>query len=190
MKPGYKPCGASTKAGGACQRQIPEKHDRCPQHAGDTSTFGLDKAIDNEAKRSEALRLKRAGFSFAEIGSAMGVERATAHHLVMRALSDMATSPLEAAELRELQRSRLERLLAAVWSQATAENVDLAYVDRAAGLIDRLIKLDGLNSPLRHEISGVNGGPIQVADITSDFLERVTAELDRRRKIAESIEIE
>jgi hypothetical protein len=68
-------------------------------------------------------------------------------------------------DLRDLQDARLERLFAEAWRAAlTAEDpqIKLAGIDRAVKLMERQARLHGLDAPARTEISGPQGGPIEL----------------------------
>jgi hypothetical protein len=103
---------------------------------------------DREARAAVALRI--AGATYTEIADTIG-------HPDVRALRRMVEEEIGAASDDEEGRSRLrseanlrlERLLRGVWSKATDPNDPdhLPAVRTATGLIDRIIKLHGLDAP-------------------------------------------
>jgi len=161
---------------------VPAEHERCPSHRELPSPVEADR----EARRWEALNMRRAGFSFRDIGERLDITRQAAAQMVNRCLSELAPDPQQVVELREMQRSRLERLLLAVWPQAIANPPDLDAHDRAHKLIQTMIRLDGL-STYRFEQSGPGGGPIPVqmvpAEDHAELLRMIEAELVRREAI-------
>ena len=70
------------------------------------------------ARRIEAMSLKLAGVSTAQIAERMGIQPDTVRKLINRTL---ATAENRAAEeMRELENARLDRAQAAIWSQVLA----------------------------------------------------------------------
>jgi predicted DNA-binding protein (UPF0251 family) len=175
-------CEGRTKSGDRCRRMIPTRHRFCPTH-GD-SEVDREQSVPEvlaEARRHEALALRNTGLSYVEIGDRLGVDRNTARGIVQRALSDLASDPLEVAELRALERSRLERMLTPMYVRAAnMSDPDIEASKQALRIIDRLVKLNGLDAPIRHEHSGPDGRPIEVADVTPEFMADIGRELVRR----------
>lgn len=100
-------------------------------------------------KERQALELRLAGARFEDIAVRVGyADKSGAQRAVTRAL----TSTLQPAadELREVEASRLDRLLLSVWQQALAG--DLKAVDRALRILDQRARLLGLNLPARAEL--------------------------------------
>ncbi|WP_181008985.1 hypothetical protein [Streptomyces sp. SM12] len=53
-------CGATTKAGGRCQRKVVTGTPRCPVHQGPLSAYGVAQRKEKEARaRKRTLRKKR-----------------------------------------------------------------------------------------------------------------------------------
>lgn len=90
----------------------------------------------------------------------------------------------EASVYRQQENERLDSLLEAVWSKATipspvfdrerevvAHEIDLKAVDTVLKLMDRRAKLNGLDTPVRSEITGADGGPLQMGRATQAELE-------------------
>jgi hypothetical protein len=86
----------------------------------------------------------------------------------------------ESAEIsvyRQQENERLDSLLEAVWNKATtlspvfdregmevAREIDLKAVDTVLKLMDRRAKLNGLDMPVKSEVSGPDGGAIPLGN--------------------------
>ena len=104
---------------------------------------------------------------------------------VVRALE--AHRAEEAAEIglyRQQENERLDALLEAAWPRATqpspvfdkernvvGEELDMRAVDTVLRLMDRRAKLNGLDMPVKAEVTGADGGPLQLGPATSAELE-------------------
>ncbi|MGI5526780.1 hypothetical protein ACQEVX_04925 [Streptomyces syringium] len=93
---------------------------------------------------------------------------------VTKALAERSTKLEENVdEMRQLMAERLERLFFPMYRQALRSG-DYQAVDRAVRIIERSSHLLGLNRPLRTEVSGPDGGAVQVHSTTDlDELERL-----------------
>jgi DNA-binding CsgD family transcriptional regulator len=115
-------------------------------------------AIASE-RRAEILRRKIAGEKVTNIAAALGISRATASKDLTRACRKARDLEIQEAELyRQLQSSRLEELLTAVWPDAITGDVKAS--EQARKLIADLTDLMGVKVPVRTEISGPDGGAI------------------------------
>jgi hypothetical protein len=165
---------------------VPDAHEFCVSHREVPSPLEARR----EARRWDALTMRQAGFSFRQIGQRLEISHVAAMNLVNRALADLAPDPEMVAELRELRRGQLDRLLTAVWVQATSVPPDLAAWDRAHKLIGTLMKLDGLTTH-RVEHSGPGGAPIPVQNVGAEGEREVLAmirdELEKRKAIEASV---
>ena len=122
-------------------------------------TAGSDRLIVAAEREGQALELRKAGKTFAEIGADLGITKEGARQAVYRALGDLAESNLEAAAaLRALESERLDKLLAAVWPAATAGDLDA--VDRALKIAARRARLCGLDAPTKIQ-ADVLAGPLR-----------------------------
>jgi hypothetical protein len=63
-------------------------------------------------------------------------------------------------ELRDLQDLRLERLFTAAYQAALGG--DAGAIDKAVRIMERQARLHGLDAPTRQEITGADGGPIEL----------------------------
>lgn len=94
-------------------------------------------------RRVEALRLRREGQSFREIGCRLGVSRQAAHKLTMQALDALASEQREeASRLQALESSRLDALIAVQWPRAMEG--DHAAWDRVLRAVNARCRLFGL----------------------------------------------
>lgn len=93
----------------------------------------------------------------------------------------------EAAEVgiyRQMENERLDALLEAAWPRATQPSpvldkegnvvdhaLDMRAVDTVLRLMDRRAKLNGLDMPTKTEVTGAEGGPLQLAPASEAELE-------------------
>lgn len=93
-------------------------------------------------REKEVLELKRAGLSFDEIAARVGyTNRGTAHRAYQRAMARTLQQP--AAEVRQLEADRLDRMQVALWSKALRG--DVGAVDRVLAIMQRRARLLGLD---------------------------------------------
>lgn len=122
-----------------------------------------------EANKSEALELRKKGYSFRQIADALGSTKSTVFVWVKEGLEALAEEQKQvAAELRQLE---LERIDVAFFAIANAvRDGDLSAIDRWEKLIARRCKLLGLDSPQRREITGAGGGPLTWQELVASAL--------------------
>lgn len=99
-----------------------------------------------------AVALRLAGANYAEIAETLGYhDAAVAQAAVENHLATIAaaSTPEKREELRATEGARIERLLRSVWTKATTprDPEHLPAVRTALALIDRRIKLYGLDAP-------------------------------------------
>jgi hypothetical protein len=131
-------------------------------------------AIASAERAKKALALRRAGLSYEAIGRELGISKPSAFKMIARAIDAI---PREEAELvRALELSRLDALLRGLWERAVkGSDTAVASVLR---VMDRRAKLLGLDAPTRRELSGPDGGPLEVLDVrklTDDELDDAIA---------------
>jgi hypothetical protein len=118
--------------------------------------------LSARAMEVEAVRLRLAGMSYSSMSERLGVSASSAHRAVLRSLARTAADLGESADaLRSLELQRLDALLAGLWPAASAG--DPAAVSVALRVSERRAKLLGLDAPSRRELSGADGGPIEIA---------------------------
>ncbi|MEU5385508.1 hypothetical protein [Kitasatospora cineracea] len=79
-------------------------------------------------------------------------------------------------ELRALHEARLDRLFMVAYRKAVRDG-ELPAIDRALRIMERQDKLRGISLPPRVEITGQDGGPIEV-EATADELAKLIAITD------------
>lgn len=134
----------------------------------------------NQGTAAVALRL--AGASYAEIADALLYANAReARHAVETTLSQNIPDAKARDVLRAEEAGRLERLLRSVWPKATDPNhpEHLPAVKTATGIIDRHIRLHGLDAPAEIVVHTPTAAEIDqwVAKVTASTV-GVLAELE------------
>jgi hypothetical protein len=126
--------------------------------------------------------LALAGASFHEIAENMGL--ASAREAQRIYYDDLATraTDTDRARGRIEARARLERLLRSTWRKATNERdpEHLAAVRTASALVDRIIKLDGLDMPTEIVVHNPTAAEIDawVATVLANRTDQMPAEPD------------
>lgn len=121
--------------------------------------LALNDTDKSETKAQAALTLKLYGASYTDIAKTIGYSSAyRARMAVERVLANAADSPEDRDKMRVLANKRIERLLASVMGKATNPNdpQHLAYNARALALIDRGIKLHGVDAPTQIQFSATD----------------------------------
>lgn len=122
-------------------------------------------------RRAQMINLRLAGMDFETISERL--EYASAHAASRdfhRAFQANRLEEKEAVEtLRNVEGARLDRLQAAVWPKALKG--DLKAVETVRRLIAERIRLFGVAEPLRTEVSGPGGGPVQLGPVTAAELD-------------------
>ncbi|MER8003035.1 hypothetical protein [Streptomyces sp. NPDC095613] len=133
------------------------------------------------ARRAELIRLRRAGVRFEDpqIQNLGYTSRGAASKDFIRALTERRDEQAaEASVYRQEENERLDALLESVWPSATSRSggegeVDLRAVEAVLKIMDRRAKLNGLDMPVKTELSGPNGGSIPLGDAGATELERL-----------------
>jgi hypothetical protein len=105
-------------------------------------------------RRQQALDLRLAGATYRQIGERLGVSPPIAWKHTQAALQQAPHEP--AQEVREIELARLDRLHMAHWPQALGGSVEAT--DRVLKLMDRRVRLLGLDQPASHP-TPVGGQP-------------------------------
>jgi len=145
------------------------------------------KQDETTVRRTKLLKLRRMGVRYdderiLDLGYSSS---ASARRDLNRALE--AHRDEERAELsvyRQQENERLDELLEAAWPRATQPSpvfdkngevvdhaLDMRAVDTVLRLMDRRAKLNGLDMPVKAEVTGADGGPLQLGPATSAELE-------------------
>lgn len=138
------------------------------------------------ARRAELIRLRRAGVRFEDpriMGLGYG-SRQSATKDFKRALEERRDDQAaEASVYRQEENERLDALLEVVWPRATeptpvfkdgeevGSEIDLKAVETVLKLMDRRAKLMGIDMPTKAEVTGAEGGPLQMGSATAAELE-------------------
>lgn len=113
-------------------------------------------------REGQALELRKRGFSYDRIGEALGISRAGAYECVRRALEALRVDSQEKAEeVRELELSRLDRMLEI--AQAAADAGELSAIDRVLRIQERRSKYLGLDAPTRTETSATVAAAVDLS---------------------------
>lgn len=135
----------------------------------------LGSKIKAHERHLAALELRKAGASYQTIAERLGYRSSSgAHKAVSSALKATLREPAD--ELRELEVTRLDAALLAIWRRV--QSGDERAIDRLLGIMKRRAALLGLDRPARRELSGPGGGPIEVSDADRKRAEEIlTAEI-------------
>jgi DNA-binding Lrp family transcriptional regulator len=95
---------------------------------------------ERHSKTMQALQLRASGATYKQIAAALGVSEPTAWRLVQRESESIIRE--SAAQVLELELTRLDRLQMAVWPEAI--NGDAQAIDRVLKIMDMRAKLLGL----------------------------------------------
>ena len=119
--------------------QVPRPKETKPSRLGQTE------------RQRQAIELRRAGHTFDDIGTALGITRQSAHDLVMRALDAFKADTAElVAEHRALDVARMEEIVRILWPRVQEGHLD--SVDRVFKAAQRKAALLGmdLKQPEQH----------------------------------------
>ena len=127
------------------------------------------RTIDRAAK---ALDLKRTGASYPAIGKALGISKQAAWKLVQKQFAELREQTEESAEdVRDLMLIRLDGMLWAL--RAKVRRGDPRAIDTALRIEERRARLLGTDAPSRSEVSGPDGGAIEIDDARSQLAEAI-----------------
>lgn len=121
-----------------------------PQHLGHADLATGKPGFKNHRQGMAAVALRLAGASYLEIAETLTFADAdTARIAVESELANLTVNGEARETLRNLESARLERLLRSVWQKATdpTNPEHLAAVKIANGIVDRHIRLFGLDAP-------------------------------------------
>ncbi|MEU6016981.1 hypothetical protein ABZ826_23900 [Streptomyces sp. NPDC047515] len=146
-------------------------------------------------RRATLIKLRRAGVPFEDprILDLGYTTRGAATKDFYRAICERRDEQAaEASAYRQEENERLDALLAAAWPMATelrpvfnregdevGQEIDLKAVDTVLKLMDRRAKLNGLDMPVRNEVTGADGGPLALSSASPEDLAALIAATDR-----------
>ncbi|MFD7980198.1 hypothetical protein [Streptomyces sp. NPDC059071] len=143
------------------------------------------------ARRAELIRLRLRGVPFNDpriLGLGYASPQAASKDLIRALEANRDAAAAEASVYRQQENERLDALLTAVWAQATEERplygkdgefignaVDMRAVDTVLKLMDRRAKLNGLDMPVKTEVSGPGGGAVRLDHVNLAELNKLIA---------------
>ena len=134
--------------------------------------INTSKVIAAEERRSQALQLKVAGATYAQIADQTGVSIAQAYKDIRKRLGEVRKGDRETVEQEWLlQMTRLERMLLRWWPLATGADDDKAELgtNQCLKIMGQMNKIGGLepDKPLIqfNEFTQINNGMVTMADL-------------------------
>jgi predicted transcriptional regulator len=106
-----------------------------------------------------ALEMRKHGYSYEQIAEHYECSPAAARSLVKTATEKAIKEPGQ--EVIDLELSRLDQLYRLSFNAALAGDTDA--VSKCLSIMQRRAKYLGLDAPEKKEVTGANGGPMQVA---------------------------
>lgn len=130
----------------------PKTQRQRPPHRGEEERIAV--------RRVQALQLRKAGASYRQIATQLGVDIATAWSDVQAELLQLRTLATTTAEdVKALELQRLDALTAGLFVKATSSGGDARAVTALVRVSERRARLLGLDAPVK--LAGPTGGPVQ-----------------------------
>lgn len=140
-------------------------------------------------RRAQILRMKVEGHDAASIAAHFEMSPNTVRKDITRAVRKAKDLEIQEADLyRQVQLTRLETLLLAVWADAKAGDVRAS--EQARKLIADITDLTGVKIPVRTEISGPDGGAIPFSSGELAELEALIAISDQEQADIPAIDLD
>lgn len=137
------------------------------------------RAIESAEKREKALFLRKAGYSYEEIGKKMGLSKSMAHKHVKKQLEAQYEKNSElAAEYQQLNIARIEALLTKSFTLALTGNP--VFMKEARMLIKDLSVLTGAEAPKRIAATTPDGKDASPLSIINKIESMSEEEIDAR----------
>jgi hypothetical protein len=105
-----------------------------------------------------ALEMRKFGYSYEQIGEHFETTPAAARGLVKSAMENAIREPGQ--EVIDLEITRLDQLYRAAFNAVTEGDTDA--VTKCLAIMQRRAKYLGLDAPEKKEVTGANGGPMQI----------------------------
>lgn len=129
---------------------------------------GIDMARGRAAEKGailqrqlQALELRKQGLTYRDIGDKLSISYQQAHNDVNAELKRLAALTLDCAEeLRQLELERLDMLIKGLEPMARVGNP--GAVTAYLRVMERRAKLLGLDAPVRQEVTGADGGALEI----------------------------
>lgn len=129
-----------------------------PPSARTSMSKGQKEAIDAE-RHALALEMRKHGYSYEQIAEHYECSPASARGIVKLAIEKSIKEPGQ--EVIDLELQRLDQLYRLSFNAALAGDVDA--VTKCLSIMQRRAKYLGLDAPDKKEVTGKDGGAIQVA---------------------------
>lgn len=111
------------------------------------------KELRGTARREKCLELRLAGFSYKQIGTALGISAQAAHKHVTKGLEDLRASTKEKAEnVRDMELARLDQMLLRQYQRAVEGDRD--SIETVLKIMARRAKYLGIESLGKLELGG------------------------------------
>ena len=137
--------------------------------------INTSKVIAAEERRSQALQMKVAGATYAQIADQTGVSIAQAYKDIRKRLGEVRKGDRETVEQEWLlQMTRLERMLLRWWPLATGADDDKAELgtNQCLKIMGQMNRIGGLepDKPLIqfNEFTQINNGMVTMADLLKE----------------------
>ncbi len=102
-------------------------------------------------RRQQSFDLRKSGFTYQQIGTALGISKQAAHGLIRRELVRLtAETEKDAHVMRALELERLDSMTLACWEKAM--DGDPQMIDKLLKISERRSKFLGLDSPVQSSI--------------------------------------
>lgn len=127
-----------------------------------------------EQRREKVAKLRTAAWSIRDIAAHLKVSIGTVHSdiaAVFERTMDKADGAIERARAVSLE--RLDVATKGIWPEVESGDVDA--IDRLVKVEARRSKLLGLDAPTKQELTGANGGPIDVSVAKASLAEKLNA---------------
>lgn len=178
--PGGDSGGVGPADGGVqIERIIPKKKRRSPRSRTPDAW-----EIKRAERTAEVMALRKDGKDIAEIAELVDLSGPTVAKIIRETVPKVYLGEAEA--FMELTMKRQEALLAAVWRNAL--NGDLEAVEQARKVIADMRTLTGIDAPKRQELTGKDGGPLEIA-AAGERIEQRLADMAKRLKQGEDIQV-
>jgi hypothetical protein len=123
-------------------------------------------------RRARAFSLRRAGASYRAIAQQLSVSLATAYDDVNAELMELREQTKADAEaVREIELHRCDEMILGLWP--AVRRGDPKAVSAAVRVSERRSKLLGLDAPSKSEISGANGGPVELLEVRESLARKL-----------------
>lgn len=128
--------------------------------------------LEAHERHKQALQLRMAGMTYDEIAKQLGYASTSGAYDAVISAMKVGCREL-AEEVRDLELSRLDRMLMAIWPEALAGNVSV--IDRVLKLMERRAKYGGLDKPTPIALTSPDGMKEYGAEQPLSFTDRLAS---------------